>query len=314
MNQVFSNQDDDFAQYYDEAEPIAKVIQAEAWGDELVKLHSNPTALTGSRLPWEKTREVFRFRPGETTLWAGYSSHGKSLVLGNAILGFTAQNEKSCIASFEMAPLATLERMERQAAMVASPADAFTPRFMAWLRDKVWIYNHVGQADLRMLYAVIRYCGRKLGINHFIVDSLMRCVAGEDDYNGQKDFVIRMSTLAKELNMHIHIVHHMRKADRSEDIPPGKSDVKGTTSITDNVDQGLIVWRNKPKEREFAHAAEDGEPVSDDVVGRPDAYLTIIKNRVNGEETRVPLWYHKGSQQYTGTPQCRPVNFLGSLA
>jgi len=312
MNSVFSNDDIDFAEYYDEAEPIAKVIPAEAWGEELVKLHSNPTRLSGAKLPWKSTQEIMRFRPGETTLWAGYSGHGKSLALGNAVLGFTAQGEKSCIASFEMAPLATLERMERQAAMVATPADEFTPGFMAWLRDKLWIYNHIGHADLRTLYAVIRYCGRKLGIQHFVVDSLMRCVRGEDDYNGQKDFVIAMTALAKELNMHIHIVHHMRKGE-TEEKAPGKSDVKGSNSITDNVDQGVIVWRNKFKEQRVERALSAGDPIPDDVHAMPDAFVIFIKNRVTGEETRVPLWFHRESMQFTGSSRRVPVNFLGSL-
>jgi twinkle protein len=312
MNHIFSNTDTDFAEYYDEAEPIAKVIPADAWADELVKLHTQPLRLTGARLPWKATHEHIRFRPGEVTIWTGYSGHGKSLVLGNASLGFTAQEEKTCIASFEMLPIATLERMERQAAMTLQPADEFTPRFMSWLRDKVWLYNHVGQADLRMLYAVIRYAGRKLGVQHFIIDSLMRCVRGEDDYNGQKDFVTMLSTLAKDLAMHIHLVHHVRKAE-DETKPPGKQDIKGSGAIADNVDQILVVWRNKVKERAIEKLATQGELIPDDVRDKPDAVLDCVKNRASGDERRFPLWFHRDSLQFTGDPRCKPLNFMGSL-
>ena len=312
MSVIFSSDDADFAEYYAESEPAAKVHSASTWADQLASLSDNPLQIKGAKLPWSRTHDHVRFRPGEVTLWAGINGSGKSQMLGNVVLGFAAQHERSCVASFEMSPLNTLARMRRQAAMCEAPARSFTDRFMRLLDGTMWLYDQQGQADTRMLYAVIRYCARKLKIQHMVVDSLMKCIRGEDDRNGEKDFVGMLCTLANDEGIHVHLVHHVRKGD-NEDRPPTKWDVKGSGSIVDQVDQLMIVWRNKPKERAIAAAAATGKQLDDDTRDKPDALLCCEKNR-NGEwEGRIPLWYHRESLQYTGDARCKPLNFLGSL-
>ncbi len=313
MSVIFSSDDADFAAYYAESEPAAKVHSASTWAEQLAALSDSPVSITGAKLPWSRTHDNVRFRPGEVTLWPGINGSGKSQLLGQVVLGFCAQQEPTCIASFEMLPIRTLERMRRQASMCESPARTFTERFMRFLDGRLWIYDQHGQVDPRMVYAVIRYCARILKIKHMVIDSLMKCVRGEDDYNGQKDFVNMLTTLAKEENLHIHLVHHIRKGD-NEDKPPTKWDVKGSGSIADQVDQLMIVWRNKAKERAIAAAAATGKQLDDETRDKPDAMICVEKNR-NGEwEGRIPLWYHRESLQYTGDSRCKPLNFLGSLA
>lgn len=312
MSVIFSSDDADFAAYYADSEPSARVHSASSWADQLAAMSGTQKVLTGAKLPWSRTHDHVRFREGEVTLWAGINGSGKSQLVGNVVLGFAAQHEPTCIASFEMLPLSTLARMQRQAAMCEEPAQAFTTRFMRLLDGQLWIYDQHGQVDPRMVYAVIRYCARNLKIKHMVVDSLMKCIRGEDDYNGQKDFVGMLCALAKDEGIHIHLVHHIRKSE-NEDKPPSKWDVKGSGSIVDQVDQLMIVWRNKAKERAIAAAAASGKELSDDTRGKPDAMICVEKNR-NGEwEGRIPLWYHRESLQYTGDSRCRPLNFLGSM-
>jgi twinkle protein len=313
MTMVFSSDSEDFEAYYAEAEPSVKVHSATTWAEQLEALADEPERITGARLPWKSTHLNVRFRPGEVTLWAGMNGSGKSQMLGNVVLGFCAQQESSCIASFEMSPIKTLERMQRQASMVPQPARQFTKQFMELLNGKLWIYDQQGQVDPKMLYAVVRYAGRKLGVKHMVVDNLMKCVRGEDDYNGQKVFVDALTALAREESMHIHLVHHIRKCE-NEDKPPTKWDVKGSGSIVDQVDQLLIVWRNKGKEKAALKAATAGQAMSDEDFTKPDVLLCCEKNRHGEWEGRIPLWYHKDSLQYTGDSRCKPLNFLGSLA
>ncbi len=146
---------------------------------------------------------------------------------------------------------------------------------------------------------MVRYCAKEKGITHFFVDSLMKCVAGEDDYNGQKRFVDELTSIARDYGIHIHLVHHIRKpADESH--KPGKYDYKGTGAITDQVDNVISVWRNKPKEKK----RDEGKPVEDK---EPDALLICDKQR-NGEwEGSIGLWFHKDSMQYIGTPGDDPL-------
>ena len=103
-------------------------------------------------------------------------------------------------------------------------------------------------------------------------------------------FLDALCTIARDTGMHIHLVAHSRKA-RDETQAPGKMDVKGSGSITDQVDNVVIWWRNKAKE----NAIQAGEP-SDP--SKPDALMLIDKQR-NGEfEGKVAFWFDPESMQY----------------
>jgi twinkle protein len=84
-------------------------------------------------------------------------------------------------------------------------------------------------------------------------------------------------------------VHHIRKL-ANEEIKPSKSDLKGSGSISDQVDNVLLVWRNKKKE----HDAQLNQV--DPLI--PDAMVMCEKQR-NGEgEEWYTLFYDRESQQY----------------
>lgn len=310
MTLIITPDNTDFSSYMAETEPSVKVLPAESWEAALVRSVNQPEHITGARLPWSKTHDRIRFRPGEVTLWQGINGHGKSQILGQAILGFTAQGQKSCIASFEMRPVSTLKRMLRQVSMNDQPGETAARQMMSWLAGKVWIYDQLGRAEPRALAAVIRYCAERLKIDHFVIDSLMRCVAGEDDYNGQKDFVELLCRLAQDCNIHIHLVHHARKRE-NEDQKPGKFDAKGSGAIVDQVDQMLTIWRNKKKEKEVDRALKvPGGSIPEDLEKTPDCLLICDKNRHGEWEGTIALWYHAPSLQYTPDFRRLPLDFM----
>lgn len=299
----------DFRAYMEESEPQAKVLPAETWRDDLIDITKNGNQTSGAMLPWVKTHDKIRFRGGEVTLWQGANGHGKSQLLGMACLGFASQNERVCIASFEMTPKATLYRMMKQAAQNGNPSAEFVDQFLEWVNGKLWIYNQIGQASPEMLAAVIRYCVHKLNIKHIVIDSMMRVVMGEDDYNQQKDFVGKLCNLARDHNVHIHLVHHIRKlADESQ--VPGKFDSKGSGAITDQVDQVLTVWRNKKKQRDVEKSLRSSGEVSLDLKNEPDALLVCDKNRHGEWEGRITLWYHAQSLQYASDSRGIPIDLM----
>ena len=57
----------------------------------------------GDKLPWVKTHNMFRFREGELTIWAGVNGNGKSLVMGQTAL-WLMRHTPVLIASMEMSP------------------------------------------------------------------------------------------------------------------------------------------------------------------------------------------------------------------
>lgn len=300
----------DFRAYMVQSEPHAKVLSADTWKDQLLEVVRGGGEVKGARLPWSKTHDNIRFRGGEVTLWQGINGHGKSQLLGQACLGFAAQNERVCIASFEMKPVSTLKRMLRQTAMNDHPSEKAVNDLMAWAKGRFWLYDQLGTVQPEMIYAVIRYCADKLKIKHVVIDSLMKCVRGEDDYNGQKDFVDMLTGLARDLDVHIHLVHHVRKGE-NEDKIPGKFDGKGSGAISDQVDQSLTVWRNKKKEAAVTKLLAANKPIDDETRSTPDAILACDKNRHGEWEGKVALWFHPQSLQYVGDKQCQPLDMMG---
>lgn len=302
----------DFAKYERETDVQAKVKPASLWVQELIDRIRNPVRQPRALMPWRKTHAMVAFRPGEVTVWGGANGNGKSLVTGQIALSLIAQDHKVCIASFEMKPSKTLERMGRQFSGYNPDDPAFAgsleaqeslikvyQEFKEWTSGRLWLYDQQGTVTVPQIVAVVRYCAKEKGITHFFIDSLMKCVAGEDDYNGQKRFVDELTAIARDHQIHIHLVHHIRKPS-DESHKPGKYDYKGTGAITDQVDNVISVWRNKPKEKK----RDEGKPVEDK---EPDALLICDKQR-NGEwEGSIGLWFHRESMQYVGAHGDNPL-------
>lgn len=290
MNANLIRDDIDFGAYMASTETNHKLIPAGAYAEEVADYLLNGQQLRGATLPWRKTRDLIRFREGEVTLWSGMNGHGKSLALGQAMVGFVCQRERVCIASFEMRPVVTLARMMRQIAGCRHPDREMVLGVHELWSDWLWLYDQQGQVHAEKILAVMRYAVEELKVKHFVVDSLMKCGIAEDDYTAQKLFLDALCTIARDTGMHIHLVAHSRKA-RDETQAPGKMDVKGSGSITDQVDNVVIWWRNKAKE----NAIQAGEP-SDP--SKPDALMLIDKQR-NGEfEGKVAFWFDPESMQY----------------
>lgn len=293
--------DIDWPKYMVESEPKQKVKPASYWHNELVASFREQSA-QGETMPWAKTHDAIRFRAGEVSVWAGINGHGKSLLLGQVVLSLMAQDARCAIASFEMSPTTTLKRMSRQASMGALPTDGFLHDFSMWSHGRLWLYDQQGQCDVARMAAVLRYCAAELSVRHVVIDSLMKIVRGEDDYNGQKDALNLFTSIARDTGLHIHLVHHIRKAENEQRVP-GKFDMKGSGSISDQADNVFVVWRNKRKQFD----AQQGLQVDAD---SPDAMLVCDKQR-NGEfEGNVALWFHGASQQYLAAPDHRPMPFV----
>jgi len=137
--------DIDFAAYLRETDPQTKVKPASAWVEELKARLHNPQFERQVKLPWEKTNSVFSFRDGEVTLWAGQNGHGKSLVTSQVALSLMGQGEKICIASFEMKPQTTLQRMAR----MFTGTNPFSPEYQGdkGIEALEELYNDFGFMD-----------------------------------------------------------------------------------------------------------------------------------------------------------------------
>jgi twinkle protein len=279
--------DDDIDRYMKAREQDAALVKpAEDFRDLLAAEFTDEVTLAGCSLPWNKVADKFRIRRGELTLWTGFNGHMKSMVTGYVLLDLLHQGEKGCVLSFEMKPQKTLKRMAVQA-VGCVPTAAYRDKFLDSVAGKLWLYDQQGETTPARVIAVITYCAEQLGVTQFIVDSMMKVIADEDDYNAQKRFVGALHALARDLNVHIHLVTHARKRE-DENKRPGKQDNKGTGAAVDQTDNFVAVFKLPKK-----------DPLTDT---GPTHCLYIDKQRHGDFEGTLALWFDERSLQFKESP------------
>ena len=301
----------DVEKYLHSNDVTIKVKQARDFLDSIKESYLSNARDSKILLPWTNTHSSFAFRPGEVTVYAGSNGGGKSLLTGQIALHLVKQKQKVVIASFEMKPQKTLERMLRQFAgeyvddPLASDREAYITKLLGRLEkytaDSLYLYDQQGTTSPDKVVAMSRYCAMELGVQHIFIDSLMKCVKNEDDFNGQKNFIDELTALARDHNVHIHLVHHIRK-QASDEVTPNKNDLKGSGSISDQVDNVFLVWRNKKKENQ----RNRGETVDE---SQGDTFLMNEKQRNGEAQEWYQLWYHQASQQFVESAGSRPQDF-----
>lgn len=315
MRDVMIPDDMDFTLWERETHAQRNVKSAGEWVDALIHKLRNPDRTPKVFLPWEKTHGLFHFRPGEVTLWSGQNGHGKTGLVSQVQLSLMGQGQRVAEASFEMMPMVLMELMGR----MYCGTNPYSPEyqddsgvealvqlyseFRDWLTGRFWLYNQQGTADVSNVLGMARYCVKELDCQHIVIDNLAKCVADEDDHNGQKRFVDELCALARDNRCHIHLVHHTRKPANENHIPD-KHDNKGSGAITDQVDNVMIVWRNKPKEDDVKAKGDRSSKATE-----PDAYLLCRKQRNGDEEPTIQLWFDKDSKQFLGSPGEAPMFF-----
>ena len=315
----FLNDSIDFSEYLRETDAQTKVKPAAYFVDDAKARLRSRKSEKRVYLPWTKTNDSFEFRRGEVTVWAGQNGHGKTDITTEVALSLMGQEERVCIASFEMKPVTTVQRLVRMYSQNNQFSEAFHgeagfkaldeiyDEFGEWTDNRLWLYDQTGTANPDTVIGMARYCAKELGVTHIFIDSLMKCVKNEDDYNGQKSFVDELCALAKDSDIHVHLVHHLKKPPKEADMPD-KHDTKGSGSITDQVDNLFMVWRNKPKEEARKMKGDSSNKQTE-----PDMYLLCRKQRnYDGSEEGEPLialWRERESGQFVANAGDAPLYF-----
>jgi len=301
----------DIEKYLKASDLSAHVKSANSWLDEIYQNYVDPEKTDDAVMPWVKTHSDVKFRLGEVTVYAGSNGGGKSLVTGQIALGLVKQNLKVCIASYEMKPVTTIVRMLRQFAgeniniPLTHDKEGYIRgvlgRFTNFIDENLYLYDQQGSTTPQKTIAMARYCAVELNIKHIFIDSLMKCVVAEDSLNEQKSFVDELCALARDHHVHIHLVHHIRKL-QSEEIQPSKTDLKGSGSIADQVDNVFLVWRNKKKE----NARRNNEDYDEK---QPDMFLMCQKQRNGEAEEFYGMYFEHNSQQFVDSLGGQPIDF-----
>jgi twinkle protein len=231
-----------------------------------------------------------RIRPGEMSVWAGINGHGKSTMLVQVLLWLADQGSRGLVASFEMEPERSIQKMFHMFVGGPFEDEAQLDRFNDYCKDKLWIYTQTGTVASSRVLELMHYGVQELGIQQFVIDSLMKCGLGVDDYSAQKMFVDELSTFAKDNGVHVHLVAHSRKRD-NENSPISKFDIKGAGEITDMADNVFTLFRNKTEDRQA-----------------PDAILICDKQRHGDWEGRLNLNFNAGAKLFIPPTQSHPIS------
>ncbi len=279
----------DFSAYEQETNVSVKVRRASQFIDDLDARYEAKHSERKPEMFSTKLRGVMEFRPGEVTVWAGYNGHKKSMFVGQMALDMCVQQQRTMIASFEMEPASTLDRMMRQATAVEKPAQPTRHGFAHWTDDKLWLFDHIGRIDPKTCIAVCRYFAEELRGKQVVIDSMMMVVASEEKMDEQKQFMTDIVRLAQETGLHVHLVAHCRKpAAGGEEKPPTKYELRGSAALSDQAHNVITVWANKAKKAKLE--ANPHDPCQNDA----DALVTVEKQRNGSYEGRIKLWFDEG--------------------
>ena len=264
----------------------------------------------GLMLPWKKASQ-FYMAPGHLTVWTGYGGHGKTTMLSH-VLAYAIHkpdSDRACIASLEMSAEETVDRLCKQLAGRSTLSDLELDRLGEEVSDRCVIYHHVGASSVDRVLEIFTYARRRHNVTQFVVDSLMMLGIGHDDYDKQIAAAQRMIAFAREYHSHVHLVIHPKKP-QDEGRRPDMYDVKGSGGLVDGAHNVIVVWRNKKKFEAQQDEEMNGIPMEPKLISEPDTTISIQKNRLNGWNATIPLWFHRDSQQFLERPTEYPVVYV----
>lgn len=262
-------------------------------------LHGRGTR-NGATLPWHGLQDKVRLPGGHLSIWAGINFHGKSSMLKQFALHLARSGERVCCAFLEETPEESMADITQLAIpdVDVRECDDYIDVACNWASGKIWLYNQTRMMDPQRVLALIAYAAKEKRCTHFVLDSLMRTGLAQDDYEGQRVFANQLTNYAMQLNIHIHLVHHIVKVDETQ--VPGRESIRGTGALVDQSHHTFIVWRDVNEDKAF---------------DAPDGLLIVAKNRGIRPANwigKVQMFMHRSGQFMRGKFD-QPMLFIGSM-
>lgn len=222
------------------------------------------------------------FLMGELSVWTGKRGGGKSTLVGQTLLDGIDQGYRVCAYSGELRASRFQNWIDSQAAGPNHVKMLFSQRrgkdvpvvpieirnkIHDWYRDAFYIYDNgiIGTTEEASILEVFELAARRYGCRIFMVDNLMtsryKVERERDRWAAQGVFVGELAAFAKQYNVHVHLVAHPRKEDKTNQ---GRDldgdDVAGSSEITDRADNVFAIRRvpDKLTELKILKNREDG--------------------------------------------------------
>ena len=267
-----------------------------------VDRRNNP--VKGIAAPWSKLQDQFEIPRQGVTLLGGYSGHQKSTLANQWALHAAATGHKVCVASLELTTEYLFDFFAGQSACKTEMHEGYLRRFGEWADDKLFIVDHHDVMQPTEVITLIQDAKRLLGADLFVLDCLFQVDTG-GELEHEKRFMQQLAVTARDFEIGIMVVHHMRKSQgpEGEKRVPNKHDFIGSSHLTNAAAAVLILWENKQKSAKRSN----GEEVDDD---DPDFVLSVAKNRFGPYEGAIGLYKHENARLLCNSRhrQYKPIN------
>ncbi len=281
--------------------------------DEVWDYYNTDWSQRGWSTPWYPTLP-WRVRKAEFTILSGFSGHGKTAALNQLMVHLATQGCKIMDSSLEIKPGMTIYNMTR-CAMAKNKATKDEVRAChEWLNDAMFFHDCIGVVNIDRLLHAMEYARKRHGIDVFVIDSLFKCGLSSEDYGGQRVFADKLTTFCNNSGAHVILVAHSRKVSTGHEYKiPTKSDVSGSSDLT-NAAFNVVIWfRNKMKKEKLDAARNAVIPDVEEInrwMDQPDGEAFLDKQRFGeGEEAKVPVWFNKDSLQFHLRPNMKMPYF-----
>lgn len=269
--------------------------------------------------PW-KDEILWKIRPKETSTVFGFTGHGKTSVMTQICSYLQGQGAKGMVASLEMHKNSLKADFVRCYLGEVRP----NPEQIRYAVTESALSNIilVDPKEERMIKAnkmleYFRICLQRYGLDYIVLDNMMMCDVGHDDYDGQKHMIEALKKMARDFNTHFFIVAHVRKPPSKKEMayPPDPYEIKGAGEIANLVDNSLSVWRNMDKHHKMKEVRKNATNYGDieELKSEPDAVVKLCKQRAGVGKSKgwvgsAKLWCKAGVQFHT-SPDANSLNY-----
>lgn len=249
------------------------------------------------------------FKRKHVTVWSGYRGCGKSSLLNMLILNGANYGYKSALWTGELDATEEKSWLYMQAAGKQYNKETkngfyYTPENICdkidpWIDKYFWIFNNEYKNNFNQIIDEVRGLKKRENIDFIILDNLM--TLDIDDLDGdkndrQKNLMYTLTCLAKELNIHIHIVAHPNKSGTF--LRP--NNISGSGHIPDLAQNVFILHRIN---RDFAVNAKEfltSATIHEIQDSRCSNTIEICKCRDRGSavDTFIKLYFEPESRRF----------------
>lgn len=198
------------------------------------------------------------FELGCITIWTGQTNAGKSTVMTMITKQTILQGEKVFFFNGEQTKddfknnlyKQTVERKDIYSKQYknSNVEDYFVKndkvaRLNALYGNNIYIYNNEAKRDINTILTAMEEVRKKENIRVFILDNFMQIdTLSSDEYREQKDIMEKLRTFAVNRNVHIHLVAHPRKSDKSS-LRLSIYDVLGSSNLVNKAYNVISIMR-----------------------------------------------------------------------